>query len=153
MKKLLLFLGILWLFGGIALSAAEAAPSAQVEDYTFSYSSTNVYVSQSLTYTFSALDATTEYRFSLYIMRRDLPAIVESIVQTQSCTGSTSCTISFKLFELVPTNTFAPAQVRDNFGQILGEHFFAPGVDIAPWATNQQNPADEKTVISDGARP
>ncbi len=137
----------------LGLVFTSSTVSAQVEDYTFSYSSTNVYVSQSLTYTISALDASTEYRFSLYIMRRDLPAIVESIVQTQSCTGSTSCTIGFKLFELVPTNTFAPAQVRDNFGQLLGEHFLAPGVDIAPWATNQQNPADEKTVISEGARP
>lgn len=149
MKKLVF---AFFLIAIIVISNTGAA-SAAVQDYTSSYSSTNMYVSQRLTYTLSGLDAGTEYTWSLQMMRIDFPSAVDFTAQTLSCTGSTSCSLHFNLYEILPTTAFGPARVLDNFGQVIGEHFFSPGVDIAPWATDQQNPADEKTVISNGARP
>lgn len=147
MKKLV----IIVLFLGLFITSGTAA--AQVQSYTSVYSSTNVYNSVALTYTFTGLDSATYYSWTLQIMRLDNPTAVDFTAQTLSCSGTTSCIINFNLFDIVPSDTFAPARVVDSFGQLLGKHFLAPGVEVAPWTQNQTNPADEKTVISYGARP
>lgn len=120
MKQILL---ALFLALSLAIIARPDHVRAAPQDYTYTYTVTNVYTNHVLSYIVSGLDIAEQYVFTFQLT--DVNGnVVSEIDQDILGPGITTGTFGtdFQGFE----DAYGPLRVVDNFDQTLGEHFVAP---------------------------
>lgn len=121
MKQILL---ALFLALSLAIIARPDHVRAAPQDYSYTYTSTNVYTNGTLIYLFTGLDTTTQYTFTLQLLDES-GSIQTEIGSSIIGPGVTTDSVAFD-FRNGFEQSYGPMRVIDQFEQTLGEHFVAP---------------------------
>lgn len=137
--KIVFILCAVFLFSVVPVGAT--AP----QDYTWTYSQVNVYSNETLSYSFSGLDSTTTYTWSIQLLSN--AGVVYRTLDSVQFSGVTTATWDITGW---PTDTYGPMRVVDNFGTTLAYHFIAPQ-PASTWSSDSgATPAVSKTSIGFG---
>lgn len=117
------------LFGVLLISQKDTVYAAHVpQDYDTSWTRTNLYDIEFLSFQFTNLTINTEYVFTLQAL--DIETGLPSINLDTVIVGPHAFTSDFAVFNYFegswPIGSHFPVQLVDNFGQIVSKHFITP---------------------------